>query len=199
MLLLRTAFKNILGGGKRTWLNVAVLSFVFVIMLAYNGMLDGWLEESRRDTMDWETGWSQLWHPEYDKFDIFSLQDAHGSIPSGAEPLLTQGTATPVLQIQASVYPQGRMYNVVVNGIPTGQQVLSIPSDKITAAAGEIPVIIGSRMAKSANLNEGDRIMMRWRDKNGVFDAREVGVAHIFNTKVGTVAHGKIELKIHGR
>ena len=76
MLIIRTAFKNIIGYGRATWLNIAVLSFVLVIMTAYNGILDGWIEESRRDTMEWDTGWSQLWQTNYDKYDIFSLPDA---------------------------------------------------------------------------------------------------------------------------
>lgn len=196
MLLLRTAFKNILGGGKKTWLNVAALSFVFVIMLAYNGLLDGMTEESRRDTIEWETGWSQLWHPQYDKFDIFTLQDAHGAVPTEVTALTAEGLAEPVLVVQGSIYPQGRMQNVLVKGIDRKQQIVKIPTEKLTAPTDEIPVIIGARMARAANLTEGDRVTLRWRDRNGVFDAREVYVAYIFPTKVGAVDSGQLWMDI---
>jgi len=41
MVSLKLALRNLLGAGLRTWLNVAVLSFAFVVIVFYNGMLDG--------------------------------------------------------------------------------------------------------------------------------------------------------------
>lgn len=196
MIIIRTAFKNILGGGKRTWLNVAVLSFVLVVMVAYNGIIDGWLDESRRDTHDWETAGGQIWHPEYDRFDVFTLQDAHGTLPPELAVCTQNGTATPVLVVQASVFPQGRMINVLLKGTDPGQQILKLPSEKLVARDGEIVAMIGTRMAKSANLKEGDRVMIRWRDKNGVFDAREIVIAHIFSSRIPGVDSGQIWLSL---
>jgi len=195
-MLIQTAFKNIIRGGKRTWLNVVVLSFVLVIMVAYNGLLDGWLEESRRDTIDWESGWSQLWHPKYDKYDIFTLQDAHGIIPEDIKRLINKGVATPILVIQASIYPHGRMQNIVLKGINTEQNILKIPSEKIKTTDDNIPAMIGTRMAKSTDLKKGDRIMLRWRDKNGVFDSRQLLITHIFETKVGSVDSNQIWINL---
>ncbi|HBB00121.1 MAG: hypothetical protein A2W86_13510 [Bacteroidetes bacterium GWD2_45_23] len=192
MLIIRTAFKNIIGAGRATRLNIAVLSFVLVIMTAYNGMLDGWIAESRRDTIDWDAGWSQLWHPNYDKYDIFTLPDAHGKIPIQIDNALQAGMATPVLVIQASVYPQGRMLNIQLKGIDPEQQILKIPSLSLHSAGGETPVVIGKRMAATTNLKKGDRVMLRWRDRNGVFDAREVQVAAIFETTVGSADAGQM-------
>ncbi|MDH6359266.1 FtsX-like permease family protein [Parabacteroides sp. PF5-9] len=192
MLLLRTAYKNIIGGGKRTWLNVAVLSFVLVIMVAYNGILDGWIEEARKDTREWETAEGQYWHPAYDRMDIFSLPDAHGLIPEQLRTDIDKGLATPILAIQASLYPQGRMQNIVLRGIDPKQTVLKLPTPELRQTENDIPAIIGKRMAQSANLHEGDRVMMRWRDKNGVFDAREILITHIFNVNVPGVDAGQI-------
>ena len=192
MLIIRTAFKNIIGAGRATWLNIAVLSFVLVIMTAYNGMLDGWIEESRRDTMDWDTGWSQLWQTNYDKYDIFSLPDAHGKIPGQIDDVLKADMATPLLVIQASVYPQGRMMNIQLKGIDPGQHILKIPTQSLRSTGGETPVVIGKRMAATTNLKKEDRVMLRWRDKNGVFDAREVQIAAIFETTVGSVDAGQM-------
>ena len=196
MLLLRTAFKNILSGGKRTWLNVAVLSFVLVLMVAFNAMLDGWMEEAQRDTREWETGNGQYWHPQYDRYDIFTLQDAHGAIPTGLQPQIQAGMAVPVLVFQGSIYPQGRMQNILLRGIPVDQHILKIPSEKLQKIEGEIPAVIGTRMARAANLRVGDRVMLRWRDKNGAFDAREVLITHIFDNKVPAVDSGQLWLSL---
>jgi len=192
MLILKTAFKNILGGGKRTWLNVAVLSITFVIMVGYNGILDGWVEESRYETKNWETGAGHIWHPEYDRYDMYTLQDAHEQIPKSFETHIRSRSMTPILVLQASIYPQGRFQNIVLKGIDTDQDILHIPSYQLKHAGDEIPVIIGRRMAKSADLKEGDRVMLRWRDKNGVFDAREILVVNVFDTKVTSADVGQI-------
>jgi ABC-type lipoprotein release transport system permease subunit len=195
-MMLKTAFKNILGAGKRTWLNVTVLSFTFVLMVGYNGVLDGWKEEARRDTMEWETGAGQLWHPQYDRYDIFTLPDAHGPIPSSLQPYIDNKNLTPILVTQGVLYPQGRMLNVLIRGIDPNQSILSLPSSLLHLNHVEPVAIIGSRTAESTKLNVGNRVMVRWRDKNGAFDAREVLIIHIFQTKVPAIDAGQLWINL---
>jgi len=197
MLIIKTAFKNIIGSGRRTWLNVAILSLIIVVMIAFTGTIDGWVEEARHDTREWETCEGQIWHPEYDRFDVFTLQDAHGVIPAELNECVRSGAAVPVLVVQGSVFPKGRMQNVLLKGIPTSQQALKLSSWEIKPdGSGDIPAIIGTRMAQSAQLAAGDRVMLRWRDKNGVFDARNIVIVHIFNTSVPAVDAGQIWLNL---
>ncbi|MCL2727197.1 MAG: FtsX-like permease family protein [Bacteroidales bacterium] len=193
MLLIKTAFKNIIGSGKRTWLNVTVLSLTLVIMVAYAGTNDGFVEEARRETREWEIREGQLWHPEYDRFDIFTLQDAHGVIPDELAPCVQSGASVPILVLQGSMFPKGRLQNVLLKGIPVSQTALALPSWEIVPdGSGDIPAIIGKRMAKSADMTTGDRVMLRWRDHNGVFDARQIVIVHIFDSKVPAVDGGQI-------
>ena len=63
MLSLKLAIKNLLGAGLRTWLNVIALSFAFVLIIFYNGMIDGWNRQSKKDTIDWDSGEGQFWQP----------------------------------------------------------------------------------------------------------------------------------------
>jgi hypothetical protein len=123
-MILRTAFKNIIGRGGRTWLNTIALSFTFVVMVAYNGLLDGFFEDAKRETQCWETGSGQFWHPEYDRYDMFTLQDAHGLAPESLQPYVGDKSITPVLVLQAAIYPQGRFQNILLKGIDAGQTVL---------------------------------------------------------------------------
>jgi len=197
MLTLRTAFKNIIAGGKRTWLNVVVLSFTFVLMVLYNGFSDGWMDEARRETKKWETGAGQLWHPHYDRYDIFSLQDAHGTPPEDMGSFLTNGTMTPVLVVQGVIYPQQRMQNVLLNGIDPEQNIVDIPSAQLVSRESEVAAAIGKRMAKSADLSIGEKVMLRWRDRSGAFDAKEITIITIFDTKVPTVDVGQIWLNLN--
>jgi len=197
MLTIRTAIKNILGAGKRTWLNVFVLSFTMVIMVAFNGLIDGWVEESKIESINWEMGDGQFWHPKYDRYDIFSLQDAHKKIPKDFSVDIENKSITPLLLTQVTIYPQSRMLNCILNGIDTEQSILEIPSHLLKVKSQtDIPIIIGERMAKSADLEEGDHVMLRWRDENGVFDAREVLVVGIFKNKVPSTDAGQIWINI---
>ena len=192
MLTFKLAMRNLLGAGMRTWLNVAVLSFAYVIIIFYNGLIDGWNEQARRDTINWEYGQGQLWHPSYDPYDPFTLQDAHGTLPEKAD----SHNLMPVLITQGSIYPQGRMLSIQLKGIPANQQVLSMPTASLDTTTSALPAIIGKRMASSAKLKQGDQVLIRWRDKNGTYDAREIVITKIFDSNVAGIDHGQVWLPI---
>jgi len=196
MLAFKLAFKNLIGAGLRTWLNVSVLSFAFVVIVFYNGMLDGWNRQGRSDTIAWETGNGQFWHPLYDRYDVFSLQDAHATVTGEAEKLVKEGQLTPILITQATAYPQGRMLNIMLKGIDPDQKILMIPSGSLRLQNGEIPAIIGKRMAELAHLKKGDYVLVRWRDVNGTFDAREVLITDVFNSNVPTVDASQVYIPL---
>ena len=197
MLLIKTAFKNIIGSGKRTWLNVTVLSLTLIIMIAFYATIDGFIEDARNENTAWEVRDGQIWHPEYDRYDVFTLQDAHGTIPAALNACVHADAAVPVLVLQGTIFPQGRMYNVLLKGIPASQSALKLPSWEIKRDdSDDIPVIIGRQMATAAKMKTGDRAMLRWRDKNGVFDARQIVVAYIFDTKQPTIDTGQIWLDL---
>ncbi len=197
MLVLKLALKNLIGAGLRTWLNVAVLSFAFVIIVFYNGMMDGWNQQARTDTINWEVGHGQLWQENYDPYDPFTLQDAHAPIPKNLQKSIDNKTLTPILINQGSIYPEGRMQNVILKGIPAQQKILELPTNKLQAeTAEEIPAIIGKRMANTAKLKEGDQVLLRWRDNNGTFDAQNITIKHIFDSNASSIDNGQIWLPL---
>lgn len=192
MLSLKLAFKNLLGAGLRTWLNVLALSFAFVLIIFYNGMIDGWNRQAQRDTAAWETGEGQFWHPAYDKYDPYTIEDAHAPMSEEILKEIKNKNLAPVLISQATAYPQGRAMGVTLRGIDPEQEVLELPSSKLPQSNGTNYAIIGKSMASSANLDVGDKLLLRWRDKNGTFDAREVEIAEIFKCDVPAVDNGQI-------
>ncbi len=199
MVALKLAFRNLMGAGLRTWLNVTVLSFAFVVIIFYNGMLNGWDRQGKRDTQEWEVGQGQLWHPAYDKYDVFSIQEAHGPMETRVKQLISQGKLTPILIAQATAYPEGRMQGVLLKGIDPEQDILKIPSHLLKQSASDAGVqhaIIGKRMAKSLKVAEGDQMLIRWRDKNGTFDALEVKIAAVFKSDVPVIDNGQIYLDL---
>ena len=196
MLAFKLAFKNLIGAGLRTWLNVLVLSFAFVLIIFYNGMIDGWNRQGRNDTQNWEIGGGQYWHPEYDKYDPFTIQDAHGKLTEEILALVKLNNLTPVLITQANVYPQGRMMSAVLKGIDPDQQILEIPSKSLKSLNGNNSAIIGKRMAEMTRLKVGDKVLIRWRDKFGAFDAREFEIVSVFKCDVPSVDNGQLWLPL---
>lgn len=188
MNIFKLALRNLLGAGMKTWLNVIVLSMSFVLIIFYNGMMDGWNRQARAENIAWEMGGGQLWHKDYDPYDLFTLNDAHAAIPAD----LDKSQAVPELIIQAAAYPQGRMLNILLKGIPAGQTVLELPTAELAKSDAASPAIIGKRMAENAKLTEGDQLLIRWRDKNGTFDAKKITIAHVFDTDNPSVDQGQI-------
>jgi putative ABC transport system permease protein len=196
MITIKLALRNLFGAGLRTWLNVSVLSFAFIVIVFYNGMLDGWNKQAYTDTREWAIGSGELWHSLYDPYDPYCLQDAHAAISENISGLINSEELTPVLITQATVFPNGHTLNILLKGIDPMQKIIKLPSSSLNEASDAIPVIIGKRMAASAGLKKGDNFLIRWRDKNGTFDAREVNVADIFSANVPAIDNNQVWISI---
>ncbi|MFZ1807289.1 MAG: FtsX-like permease family protein [Cyclobacteriaceae bacterium] len=190
-LAFQLAYRNLVGSGLRTWLNVSVLSFAFVIIILFNGIIDGWNEQAKKDGIAWEYGHGQLLNGAYDPFDPFTLQDGHGDLPADQ-----QDGLVPILMRQATIYPEGRMISVSLKGIDVQQEILELPTQSLTLSEAEIPAMIGTRMAGAAKLSKGDQVLLRWRDKNGTYDAANVTIVEIFDTNVSTIDNGQLWIPI---
>lgn len=190
-LAFQLAYKNLIGAGLRTWLNAGILSFAFVMILFFNGLIDGWNLQAKRDGIKWEYGNGQLLMEEYDPYDPFTLQDGHAIIPASISK-----EVTPILLIQGSIYPNGRMLSVTLKGIDVNQSIIEIPTDALKNSNIEMPAVIGKRMANAAKLKVGDQVLLRWRDQHGTYDALNITIVDIFDTDVGTVDNGQIWMPI---
>lgn len=191
-LLFKLAIKNLTGAGLRTWLNVIVLSFSFLIIIWHKGLLNGWDRQARNDMVNWETGTGQFWQSSYDPFDPFSLTDAHSKIPSVFDTLITKGEIAPILITQGTIYPGGRIQSILIKGISSDQRVLKLPGELFLKSNDDLPVLLGSKMARDNGLKTGDVTTIRWRDVHGTFDANEMKVIGIFDTNVPSVDAGQI-------
>lgn len=195
MIALKLAYRNLIGAGLRTWLNVTVLSFAYVVIIFHQGLIDGWHRQGLLDLKAWEVGGGHLWHPAYDRYDPITFQDSHGIINELLTKKISDGQLAPVLVVQASAYPAGRLMSVILKGIDPRQEIVKIPT-KSLADNNIINAVIGTRTAKLMKLEEGGNLLIRWRDKNGVFDATEVHIIKIFKCDVPSVDNGQIWLSI---
>ena len=192
MIIPKLALRNLLGAGLRTWLNVVVLSLSFVLIILLQGLYIGMGDQIKEAQIDVEYGGGQYWHESYDPYDPLTLEDAHGAVPDPIQNKIDKGEATPILIAQATIYPEGRLQVILLKGIDPAQTVVNLPSQFLVQENGEIPALIGTRMAKSAGLKIGDKVIVRWRDAQGTFDARDVHIAQIMKTIDPAVDQGQI-------
>lgn len=189
-MIYKLALKNLLGSGLRTWLNVFVLSLAFVVMLFYNGMLEGWSRAGERDMIRTEVGAGQYWVEGYDKLDPFSYEDGHAKIPVE----LDREDLSPLLIREASVYPQGRMQGATLRGLAVDQQAFpDLPTEVLSSPYS---ILLGRRMAENLKVKEGESLLVRWRDVNGAFDAASFTVAKVFYTDNPPIDLGQIYINL---
>ncbi len=197
MLTLKLAYKNLIGAGLRTWLNVFVTAISFFLIVFITGMYQGMEEHSLQVMIETEIAGGAYWHPDYDPADPIALEDAHGTPPPPVAALIEEGQAVPVLISQAAIYPNGRIRPVVMKGIIPWQTILDFPTNTIDGYEGtDIPVLIGVGMAKSNNLKEGDTFIIRWLDVNRTYDAQEGIVVAVMQTENFQIDLGQIWVPI---
>lgn len=180
-----------MNAGLRSWLNIGVLAFTFVIIVFYSALIEGWSQHAKKDQSDWEFGHGQIWQKDYDPYDPFTIQDGHDEIPENSDQFV------PILLQQATIYPEGRMVPITLKGIQTNQKTLKLPTQDLEKNTDiDFPIMLGKRMAKTANLEVGDQVLVRWRDKDGTYDASSATVISIFDSSVGSIDQGQVWLSI---
>lgn len=192
----KLAYRNLIGAGLRTWLNVIVLSFSFVVIIWLKGVMVGWDHQAKTDMTNWEIGGGQYWHEQYDPYDPFTLSESHAPVPKEFEEEITSGNMEPMLIVQGTIYPQGRMHSVSIKGINPGQDIFLLPTHKLDTLTDAVPAIIGGLMAKDLQLSKGDYVTLRWRDSKGAFDATEIVITDIFSSNVPSVEKAQVYIPL---
>jgi len=193
---LKLAYRNLIGAGLRTWLNVIVLSFSFVVIIWMKGVMVGWDHQAKTDMANWEIGGGQYWHKNYDPFDPFTISESHAPVPEAFSNEIARGEMEPILIVQGTIYPQGRMQSIAVKGIHPEQKMFLLPTHKLDTVTDAVPAIIGALMARNIKLGVGDYLTLRWRDAKGTFDATEIVITDIFSSNVPAIESGQIYIPL---
>src|SRR6056297_2846617 len=152
MLSIKLAWRNLVGAGLRTWLNVFVLSLSFLVIIWFKGFLAGWDRQARRDTINQKIGGGVYWQQNYDPYDVFTLVDSHEELPDKMQKTREKGRLTPILIAQATIYPDNRVQTILMKGIDPDQKILDLPTKELSKETDVVPAIIGANMAKNNDL-----------------------------------------------
>lgn len=192
--LAKLAFRNIAAAGLRTILNVVVLSICFVVIIWTQSLYKGMFDHSRQLSIDYDIAAGQYWSSNYEPYDPFSIDTAHAKIPTVLINDILLKKSEPILIKQATIYPEGRMQSVLMKGINPNQTITHLPTYLLDQSDHPLPILIGKRMAKQAKLDKNDRVMIRWSDANGGFDAAEALVVDVMQVDVPNIDSGQIWL-----
>ncbi len=188
-MIFKIAFKNLIGAGIRTWLNVFITSVSIFMILLLSGMYTGMMEHTKNITIATEIAEGAYWHPNYDPFDPITFKNAHDKTPESLKDIVQKNDAVEILVSQGTIYTDGRVLPIIMKGIDPNQDILDIPSNHLNdnGLDDTYPVLIGSRMANYSNLSVGDTFDIMWRDKHGTFDAnigKIIGIMDTGNFKI---------------
>ena len=182
-MILKIAYKNLIGAGIRTWLNVLVTSISLFMIIFSSGMYEGMIKHAMRVSIDTEVANGAYWHPDYDPLDPISFENSHSKTPTLLKSLVNDKNALEVLVSQAAIYPDGRIMPVLMKGITLDQDILKIPTKNLLNHTSQtIPILIGKGMSEYSNLKIGDTFTLRWLDNNNVYDAMEGEIVDIMDS-----------------
>ena len=198
-MILGIAWKNFSRQGIRAFLNVFVTAFTMLALIFMLSLLNGFQAQATRNMVTTDMAGGQYQAPGFDILTPTEWEDRTLPVPNEFHALSDSDKAEVLVQ-QGLLFPNRRIYPVQLRGIEIKQSLLDLPLSKLKIYDPEppnvVPVVVGMRMAKKAHLNKGTTLVLKWRDKNNVVDARNVQVIDIVNFKNPRVDGGVVWIRL---
>ena len=184
------AKKNFSRQGLRASLNVLVTALSIIALIFMLSLLNGFQAQATRNVINADIGGGHYRAPGFDILSPSKWEDYTVKVPDTLLRLHNKDKAE-VLVVQGQLYPNRRLYPVQIRGISMEQSLLQLPLDNLKTFSANfddlIPVVVGAKMAKKAHLHKGDTLTLKWRDRSGAVDAKDIiiiDVGDILNPRV---------------
>ena len=184
------ANKNFCRQGLRAFLNVLVTALSIIALIFMLSLLNGFQAQATRNLVSTDVGGGHYRVPGFDILTPTKWEDLTLPVPEVLGGLLPRDKAEVLVQ-QGQLYPNRRLFPVQLRGIAMEQSLLNLPLAGLKSfedQPGEvIPAVVGVKMARKAHLKKGDKVVLKWRDKGGAVDARDiliVDVGDIVNPRI---------------
>ena len=184
------AKKNFSRQGLRASLNVLVTALSIIALIFMLSLLNGFQAQATRNLINTDIGGGHYRAPGFDILSPSKWEDYTVKVPDTLLRLHNKDKAE-VLVVQGQLYPNRRLYPVQIRGISMEQSLLQLPLDNLKTFSANfddlIPVVVGAKMAKKAHLHKGDTLTLKWRDRSGAVDAKDIiiiDVGDILNPRV---------------
>lgn len=176
------ANKNFYRQGLRAFLNVLVTALSIIALIFMLSLLNGFQAQATRNLVSTDVGGGHYRVPGLDILTPTEWEDLTMSVPEVLNHLSANDKAEVLVQ-QGQLYPNRRLFPVQLRGIEMKQSLLQLPLAGLKSYDDKpgdmIPVVVGVKMARKAHLKKGDTVILKWRDKGGAVDARDVLVVDV--------------------
>ena len=193
------ARKNFYRQGMRAFLNVLVTALSIISLIFMLSLLNGFQAQATRNLVATDVGGGHYRAP---GFDIPSPTEWEDHTLKAAESLLrlSDKDKAEVLIQQGQLYPNRRLYPVQIRGVSMEQSLLNLPLDNLRKYGKQIedviPVVVGVKMARKAHLKKGDILTLKWRDRSGAVDARDILIVDVGDMVNPRVDDGVVWLRL---
>jgi putative ABC transport system permease protein len=193
------ARKNFYRQGMRAFLNVLVTALSIISLIFMLSLLNGFQAQATRNLVATDVGGGHYRAPGFDILSPTEWED-HTLKPAESLLRLSDENKAEVLIQQGQLYPNRRLYPVQVRGISMEQSLLSLPLDNLKKYGEQIedviPGVVGVKMARKAHLKKGDTLTLKWRDRSGAVDARDILIVDVGDMVNPRVDDGVVWLRL---
>ncbi|MZH03291.1 MAG: FtsX-like permease family protein [Nitrospinae bacterium] len=193
------ANKNFYRQGLRAFLNVLVTELSIIALIFMLSLLNGFQAQATRNLVSTDVGGGHYRVPGLDILTPTEWEDYTMTVPHVLKSLPNTDRAEVLVQ-QGQLYPNRRLFPVQLRGIEMEQSLLSLPLaglKKYDDRPGDmIPAVVGVKMARKAHLKQGDTVVLKWRDKGGAVDARDVLIVDVGDIVNPRVDDGVVWLRL---
>ncbi len=186
----KIAWKNFYRQGLRAFLNVLVTALSIIAIVFNISLLNGFQAQATRNMVVSDVAGGHYLAPGFDLLTPTEWEDHSRPVPEVLRRLPHPEKAEILVQ-QGQIFPRNRLYPVQLRGVEMEQSLLDLPMDALKSQPAEpgdyIPAVLGTKMAEKAHLRKGDTVVLKWRDRFGAVDAREVkvvDVAYFLNPRI---------------
>ncbi len=146
-------------------------------------LLNGFQAQATRNLVSTDVGGGHYRAPGFDILTPTKWEDITAPVPEVLKNLSARNKAEVLVQ-QGQLFPGRRLFPVQLRGIAMQQSLLHLPLAGLKSFSGKsapeiIPAVVGVKMANKARLKKGDTVVLKWRDKGGAVDARDILIVDV--------------------
>ena len=198
-MIFNIAFKNFYRQGVRAALNVLVTALIIIAVIFNLSLLNGFQAQGTRNMVRTNIAGGHYMAPGFDILTPTEWEDLTLKVPEKLDKLKHSDKAEVLVQ-QGQIYPNRRLFPIQLRGVEMSQTLLDLPLQSLSAyppsVEDVIPVILGGKMAKKSHLKKGDTVVLKWRDRFGAVDARDVVVIEVVTLVNPRIDEGVVWLRL---
>ena len=198
-MIFNIAWKNFSRQGIRAVLNVVVTALAMIAVVFNISLYNGFQAQTTRNMIRTDVAGGHYQAPGFDILSPTEWEDHSLKVPEVLKNLPPSQKAEALVQ-QGQLFPNRRLYPVQLRGIDINQTLLDLPLEGLKSYSRKvediIPAVLGIKMAQKAHLKKGDMAVLKWRDRFGVVDARDLLVVDVVTMVNSRVDGGVLWLRL---